>query len=255
MWRITPKHVGIGVGVYIAGTAVGVSVYKRMYPQPCLDGEELGSCQKDKPKWLAFERLGSTYDDKIGLSERLGGILGYREKLVGGAEGKTLEVAAGTGRNIEYYPKNSQVTFVDLSDSMLQVAREKARKTNLHAMFALADCTDLPFEDNTFDNVVDTFGLCSFSDPVAALREMKRVCKPGGHIRLLEHGKSAHGYSLVNTYLDKRVDKHVERWGCWWNRDISEIVEKCGGLTQESEEYHHFGTTYALILRKPTKQE
>jgi len=109
--------------------------------------------------------------------------------------------------------------------------------------------------------VVDTFGLCSFSDPVEALREMKRVVKPGGKILLLEHGKryvqlwfliwlslsctllspcflqlivlmyylaTCSHYQWLTTFLNERADAHAERYGCYWNRDILALVEKSG---------------------------
>mmetsp|Transcript_12315 Transcript_12315/g.33023 ORF Transcript_12315/g.33023 Transcript_12315/m.33023 type:complete len:126 (+) Transcript_12315:479-856(+) len=94
-------------------------------------------------------------------------------------------------------------------------------------------------------SVVDTFGLCSFSDPVEALREMKRVVKPGGKILLLEHGKSH--YQWLTTFLNERADAHAERYGCYWNRDILALVEK-SGLRVEEVKRRHFGTTYYIIV-------
>mmetsp|Transcript_12318 Transcript_12318/g.33032 ORF Transcript_12318/g.33032 Transcript_12318/m.33032 type:complete len:110 (+) Transcript_12318:611-940(+) len=88
------------------------------------------------------------------------------------------------------------------------------------------DAQKIHAPDSTFDTVVDTFGLCSFSDPVEALREMKRVVKPGGKILLLEHGKSH--YQWLTTFLNERADAHAERYGCYWNRDILALVEKSG---------------------------
>lgn len=107
----------------------------------------------------------------------------------------------------------------------------------------------LPFPDDTFDTVVDMFGLCSFDDPVQALKEMSRVCKPTGKIILVEHGK---GTSLrINNYLDKWAPRHADHWGCWWNRDIRRYVRLAGVQVTVSEE-KHFGTTH-VIYGKPFK--
>jgi len=98
---------------------------------------------------------------------------------------------------------------------------------------------------------VDTFGLCSFDDPVKALNEMRRVCKDDGQILLLEHGRSH--YDWLNRVLDVNSQKHTEKWGCIWNRDISEIVEEVG-LEVKSSYRVHFGTTY-YITASPRKAE
>lgn len=91
---------------------------------------------------------------------------------------------------------------------------------------------------------VDTFGLCSFEDPVKALKEMSRVCKEDGQILLLEHGRSH--YDWLNRILDMNSHKHIERWGCIWNRDITKLVEEAG-LEVKSSWRFHFGTTYYII--------
>lgn len=82
--------------------------------------------------------------------------------------------------------------------------------------------------------------------PVTALREMERVCRENGKILLLEHGKSH--YDWLNNILDKNLHKHVERWGCIWNRDIEKLVKEAG-LEIESISRFHFGTTYAITAR------
>ncbi|MEW5311585.1 MAG: hypothetical protein WDW38_003290 [Sanguina aurantia] len=102
------------------------------------------------------------------------------------------------------------------------------------------------FPSASFDTVVDTFGLCSHEDPVLVLREAARVCKPGGLILLLEHGKSSSDW--LNSQLDESASQHHNKWGCWWNRDIMQIVGEAG-LALESVNRWHFGTTYILVAR------
>ncbi|KPI87943.1 hypothetical protein ABL78_2982 [Leptomonas seymouri] len=118
-------------------------------------------------------------------------------------------------------------------------------------LFAVANyaAEQLPFPDNSFDTVVDMFGLCSFDDPVRALRELSRVCKPGGKLLLIEHGK---GHSIrVNNHLDKWAPRHAKNWGCWWNRDIRRVI-RLSGLSVEKWEGRHFGTSH-YIIAKPFK--
>ncbi|EFN59364.1 hypothetical protein CHLNCDRAFT_137827 [Chlorella variabilis] len=102
------------------------------------------------------------------------------------------------------------------------------------------------FPPRSFDCVVDTFGLCSQQDPVTALKEMARVCKPGGRILLLQHGKGTWGF--VNSILDSGAGEHYLKWGCWWNRDIERIVRQAG-LRVDSMSRWHFGTTYLVVAR------
>jgi SAM-dependent methyltransferase len=118
-------------------------------------------------------------------------------------------------------------------------------------LFAVANyaAEQLPFPDNSFDTVVDMFGLCSFDDPVRALRELSRVCKPGGKLLLIEHGK---GYTArINNHLDKWAPRHAKNWGCWWNRDIRRVI-RLSGLSVEKWESKHFGTSH-YIIAKPFK--
>jgi SAM-dependent methyltransferase len=104
----------------------------------------------------------------------------------------------------------------------------------------------LPFPDGSFDTVVDMFGLCCFDNPVTALREMSRVCKPQGKLLLLEHGKGTS--ERVNDYLDKFAPRHAKMWGCWWNRDIRRCL-RLAGITPspDSRLVAHFGTTVAMV--------
>lgn len=107
----------------------------------------------------------------------------------------------------------------------------------------------LPGSDaGSYDTVIDTFGLCSHSNPVEALQEVARVCKPGGKILLLEHGRSSYGW--LNRLLDDKAEHHEKRWACRWNLDIPEIVAEAGLQVQTMSRWH-FGTTY-LIVATPT---
>jgi len=178
-----------------------------------------------------FQRIASIYDDRIGRDELFMGILLMRRYLLSRhARGDVLEVGAGTGRNVPYYNDGNvkRVVLSDSSDRMLHEAKDKIRKLPVERQkrFAVlvADASKLSetFPDDTFDTVVDTFGLCSYDDPVAVLREMSRVCKKkkksseeasrgegeGGRILLLEHGRSK-DWDFVTKHLDKHAEQHA----------------------------------------------
>jgi len=98
---------------------------------------------------------------------------------------------------------------------MLERAKEKlnfmSTKERERYDVVTADAANLTFEDNSFDTIVDSFGLCSFDDPVKVLIELQRVCKPDGKILLLEHGRSK-TYLGLSGYLDKHAERHAKNW-------------------------------------------
>ncbi|MBC8167775.1 MAG: class I SAM-dependent methyltransferase [Bryobacteraceae bacterium] len=144
-----------------------------------------------------------------------------RSRLLKLAVGRVLEVAAGSGLNLTHYPGGLDITAVDLSPGMLIRARNRgARKV------AVMDAEHLAFKDGSFDTVVSTLGTCTFPDPVEALREMRRVCRPGGSVLLLEHGRS--NRAALAAWQDRRAPKWAVHLGCWWNREPLENMRKAG---------------------------
>lgn len=169
---------------------------------------------------IKWERASRWYDLAVGPLELL--IFGrLRARLLRSAAGRVLEVAAGTGLNLRYYPAGVDIVSIDLSPSM--VARVRSRGA---AKVAVMDAGRLAFRDGSFDTVVSTLGTCTFPDPVEALREMRRVCRPGGRILLLEHGRSTR--PRVAAWQDRRAAKHAAYLGCWWNREPLDHVRRAG---------------------------
>jgi methyltransferase OMS1, mitochondrial len=230
----------------------------------CGDGSKLHFSFVDNPlRTEQFQKVASCYDSSIGRDEFIMGInLLRRSLLYWHAKGTVLEVGAGTARNLAYYPLNStvdRVLLTDASDQMLQQTQQKLQHLapEKRQKFAIlqADSSNLEMiPDDSFDTVVDTFGLCSYQDPQAVLQEMVRVCKKknnkdGGKILLLEHGRSK-TWNWVTRHLDENAERHAKNWGCVWNRDLDALLENTKGLHVEILRKWHFGTTYYVSFNR-----
>ncbi|MGH7889165.1 MAG: class I SAM-dependent methyltransferase [Thermodesulfobacteriota bacterium] len=172
-----------------------------------------------------YDRFARWYDLAEGIPELLG-LRKLRSNLLNRTSGRILEIAVGTGKNLKYYPKNSQVTAVDLSPKMLEIARKRASRLGINVSFMVIDAENLEFPDMSFDTVVDSLSLCTFPDPIAALREMSRVCRREGRILLLEHGRSDREW--VGRFQDRRADAHAKQLCCQWNRQPLDLVRQAG---------------------------
>ncbi len=104
---------------------------------------------------------------------------------------QVLEVGVGTGLNLPLYPRECDVTGVDISEEMLRKAKERARTLCMtNAKLLVMDGSKLDFPDDSFDRVIATYVISAVPDPVKTLLEMRRVCKPSGHLVILNHFKS-----------------------------------------------------------------
>lgn len=98
--------------------------------------------------------------------------------------GRVLELGAGTGKNLPYYPPSAEITAIDISPRMLERAHRRARRLAMTVDLRVADAQELPFPDESFDTIVTTFVFCSIPDPARALAEARRVLRPGGHAQV-----------------------------------------------------------------------
>lgn len=131
-------------------------------------------------------------------------------------------------------------TAVPDDDGRGDISADKSRAQGAHTDAASSS----EIHQGSYDTVIDTFGLCSHANPVEALQEVARACKPGGKIMLLEHGRSS--YEWLNRILDNGAGQHKKRWACNWNLDIADVVEQ-SGLNIESMSRWHFGTTFVIV--------
>ncbi len=136
-----------------------------------------------------YDRSAESYDRIIAWFERI--FFGEgREWVCSRAQGEVLEIAAGTGRNLPFYPEDVRLTGIELSPEMLAIARRRARETGIEADLREGDAQDLTFPDASFDTVVATLALCTIPDDRRAVAEAARVLRPGGRLLLLEHVRS-----------------------------------------------------------------
>ena len=150
----------------------------------------------------------------------------WRASLVGDVSGKTLEVGVGTGKNIPYYPKDADLTAIDFSPAMLEQAKANFADDPREITFLEMDVQHMSFEDNAFDTVVTSCVFCSVPDPVEGLQEIKRVLKPGGHLRMLEHVRSSN--KVIGKLMDWLNFIPVNVWGANINRQTVDNLEKAG---------------------------
>jgi ubiquinone/menaquinone biosynthesis C-methylase UbiE len=184
----------------------------------------------------AYDEIADQYEKKVWFDQHILGVARLRKKLLSKATGKILDVACGTGLNIPLFPAGSDITAVDLSPNMLDVARANATKYRLNANLDIMDAEHLEFPDGSFDTVVSTLSTCTFPDPVKALQEMKRVCRTNGLILLLEHGHS--NLPWLANFQDRNEYKHFqEHAGCRWNQDPLDLVQSAGIKVLKSKRY------------------
>jgi ubiquinone/menaquinone biosynthesis C-methylase UbiE len=169
-----------------------------------------------------YDRFAEWYDVAEGMPDLLG-IRKLRQRVLRQASGRVLEVAVGTGKNLRYYPRGCRINAVDLSREMLGIAQKRAARLQMNVSFLLADAEALPFSDASFDTVVSSLSTCTFPDPVAALREMARVCRTDGKILLLEHGRSNRAW--LGRWQDRHADQFAKPLGCNWNREPLELAK------------------------------
>jgi ubiquinone/menaquinone biosynthesis C-methylase UbiE len=131
-----------------------------------------------------------TYDRQMTKAEKAG-LRAMRKRLLAGAAGQVLEIGAGTGANLPCYgPGTESLTVTEPLVPMVRRLERRVRDDGAAAKVLRAAAEDLPFNDETFDVAVSTLVLCGVDDQPRALRELRRVLRPGGRLLFLEHVRS-----------------------------------------------------------------
>jgi diguanylate cyclase (GGDEF)-like protein len=155
-----------------------------------------------------------------------------RKRLVAGLSGEILEVGVGNGLNLARYPGDAHVTATDYNQHMLRKAEGRASAARAEVDLRRADVQDLPFETGRFDHVVAGLGFCSVDDPPGGLRELIRVTRPGGSVRLLEHVGATPGWMRRTQTALTPVWRRVAD-GCRLDQDTVAIVQRAGLVVDE----------------------
>jgi ubiquinone/menaquinone biosynthesis C-methylase UbiE len=162
----------------------------------------------------------------------------YRRAVIAAARGRVLEIGVGSGLNLPLYGSQVESVFgIDPSPRLLAAARRRATTSRVPVQLLLGSATAIPLADDSVDTVVMTWTLCSIPDPLAALREMRRVLKPGGQFCFVEHGLSP---EPGIEYWQHRITPVWRRvaGGCHLDRKIDELVRLAGfDLTDLKVEY------------------
>jgi AhpD family alkylhydroperoxidase len=172
--------------------------------------------------------LGMRLGDRLGLGHA-------RARVVGGARGDILEIGIGTGTNLAIYPPGTVVHGIDVSAAALALAARRASLVSHQVTLVEGDAAALPFDDASFDTVVATFVLCSVGDVDQSLREIRRVLRPGGTIRLLEHARAR------NRVIGALQDRSAPAWarvsgGCRLDHDVHQAVRAAGLVVIEGRQ-------------------
>ncbi len=155
------------------------------------------------------------------------------------AEGRILEVGIGSGLNLPHYdpPKVQKIWGLDPSKQLIKTAKEAADTMPFDVEFIEQSGENIPLEDNSMDSVLVTYTLCSISNVLNALKEIKRVLKPDGAFIFCEHGRAPD--EIINKWQDRitPVWKKVSG-GCHLNRDISRLIKESRFKIVQSEELY-----------------
>ena len=149
-----------------------------------------------------------------------------RRALLAHARGEVLEVAVGTGINLQCYPPGCRLHAVDFSPAMLERARAQAARLGRTVDLRLMDAEQLDYPPARFDTVVSTLSTCTFPNPVRAMAEMRRVVRPDGQVLLIEQGLSDRPW--VRQLQAWQAERQFRWLGCRWLREPHQQAQAAG---------------------------
>lgn len=162
-----------------------------------------------------FDASAAHYDKAMSFNEKL--LFGDgRSWACSQARGQVLEIAIGTGLNLPFYPIGIELTGIEISPAMLEIARKRAQILGRQVKLIEGDAEALPFPNQSFDTVVSTIALCSIPDEQKAVEEAYRVLRLGGRFIALEHVRSPNIFirgieRLLESYTVRTQADHLLR--------------------------------------------
>lgn len=161
-----------------------------------------------------------------------------REHLVAGARGRVLEIGIGSGLNLPFYPREVELLLgLDPSRELLQIAKRHSSWVHFPVELSEGRAEDIPLDDGAVDHVVMSWALCSVTDPLRVLSEIRRVLRPGGSLLFVEHGRA------TEPGVQRWQDRLTPVWrrvagGCHLNRPIVRLLADSGLRIAELETGH-----------------
>ena len=190
-----------------------------------------------------YEKLASVYDFIFGPTLHPGRLTAIQRMGIKRGD-RILEVGIGTGINVALYPQSCHVTGIDLSDSMLEKARERVARLGVRNVRLLQmDAAALKFPENSFDIVYAPYLISVVSDPVQVACEMCRVCRRGGRIILLNHFRSP---NAVLSCLERVISPMTVHVGFKSDLDLPAFLAQAG-LEPESIEKVNIPKIWSLV--------
>jgi ubiquinone/menaquinone biosynthesis C-methylase UbiE len=177
--------------------------------------------------WQKYQRIASLYD-LLDLPFEVARYRRIRPFLFAGLGGRILEAGVGTGRNFPYYPPGASVVAIDFSPAMLRRAERRRHLAAAPVELRQMDVTRLDFPDRSFDAAIATFLFCVLPDAlqIPALKELMRVLKPGGEVRLLEYVRpKSSGRRLLARFWEPWI---AFVYGASFDRGTEGLIGKAG---------------------------
>ena len=190
-----------------------------------------------------YDKMAKVYDITFGPALHPGRLQAI-ERMDIQPDERVLEVGVGTGINLSLYPKNCSVVGIDFSSPMLEIARERAARKDVRNVRLLQmDAADLKFADDSFDIVYAPYLISVVPDPVRVAHEMRRVCRPGGRIIVLNHFLSA---NAVLSRIERLISPFTIHIGFKADLDLPAFLAQ-SELQPQSIEKVNFPKIWSLV--------